>query len=118
MKHMLNKSLEREVDELQVYCVNRGEGCKWIGEKGSLTSHLRSTSGCKYEVVVCPNAKCGEKIERRNYITHAEKCLYRLCRYQYCGHKDTFKAITEGDGSPSHYSGCPDYPVTCPYDTL
>ena len=30
-----------------------------------------------YEAVKCPNAKCGETMERGKYAAHAEECLYR-----------------------------------------
>ena len=63
MKHMLNKSLEREIDELHVYCFNRKKGCKWEGKKGALANHLQSSSGCEYEEVKCS----GEKIQRKSY---------------------------------------------------
>lgn len=112
---MLNKALEREIDELQVYCFNRRKGCKWVGEKGALASHLQSSSGCKYEEVKCPNVKCGQKMERRRYTDHTESsCPWRQFLCQHCGKRDTFKAITEGDGAPSHYSQCPRYPLPCP----
>ena len=45
----------------------------------------------------------------RTVFFRSEECPYRPCICQYCGHKDTFKAITEGDGSPNHFSGCPNY---------
>ena len=113
--HMVNKSLEREIEELQVRCTNRGKGCRWVGEKGALSGHLKSDSGCKYEEVKCTLGKCGKKMERKLYKIHIEeKCSYRPYQCLYCGHKDTFKAIVSGDGANSHYSECPRFPLACP----
>ena len=107
----------REIDELQVRCVNKGKGCKWVGEKGTLSSHLRSNShGCEYMEVTCSFGSCGLKMERRQLKTHMEKeCIYRPYRCRYCFYKDTFKAITIGDTlSQSHHDTCQYYPVHCP----
>ena len=115
MKYMLNKSLEREIDELEVYCTYRGKGCKWVGEKAALANHLGSASGCQYQPVKCPLGNCGKKMTRVVYFAHVKnECLYRQCMCEYCGHKDTFKALTGGGGSPNHYDQCPQYPLACP----
>ena len=77
------------------------KGCKWVGEKGALASHLQSSSGCKYEEVKCPNVKCSQKMERRRYTDHAESaCPWRQFSCQHC--------------APSHYSQCPHYPLPYP----
>ena len=111
--HMVNKSLERDIEELQVRCTNQGKGCRWVGEKGTLSGHLKSDSGCKYEEVKCTLGKCGQKMERKLHKIHIEdKCLYRPYQCLYCGHRDTFKAIVPG--ANSHYSECPCFPLACP----
>jgi hypothetical protein len=112
---MLNKSLEREIEELQVRCPNQRKGCTWVGEKGGQENHLQSDSGCPYKEVECSLGSCKMKMERRCYANHLQsECVYRPYTCQHCGHKDTFKAITEGDGSQSHYDECPKYPLACP----
>ena len=81
-----------------------------------MVNHLQSTSGCKYEEVKCPNGKCTEKMMRVNYEAHVEnQCVYRMYKCRFCEYKDTFWAIMIGDGgSPSHYTQCAYYPLTCP----
>ena len=36
----LNKSLDRSLKQLQVYCTYREDGCRWRGELGELDRHL------------------------------------------------------------------------------
>ena len=115
--HIVNKSLEREIEELQVRCTNRGKGCTWVGEKGALSGHLKSDSGCKYEEVKCTLGKCAEVMERREHATHVEKdCVYRPYKCKYCGHKDFYIVFHLGIdvGPKSHFFWCPCYPVSCP----
>ena len=117
VNRMWNKSLEREIDELSVYCPNRERRCNWVGEKGSLKSHLMSDSGCQYEDVNCGNSLCTTIMERRYVSEHMENtCVHRPYTCQYCGHRDTYQAITEGyhGFSSSHYDECEKYPLNCP----
>ena len=53
--HIRDKSIKREINQLQVYCSKREEGCMWVGEVCSLETHLRSETGCDYVMVSCPN---------------------------------------------------------------
>jgi hypothetical protein len=113
--HIWNKSLGREIEELLVGCANQGKGCTWVGEKSALANHLQSDSGCAYEEVVCSFGRCKMKMERSSYKVHVEqKCWYRPYTCEYCGHKDTYKAIVVGENSTSHYQECSHFPVSCP----
>ena len=130
---MPNKAIIRKVNELKIRCTNHREGCGWVGELGRLKSHLDSDKGCGYVEVTCTNKGCGERVSRKDLQTHLkEKCYYRPYECEYCGHKDTYTAITgrqknpecldHSPGSPlakkarytDHYSECPEYPLACP----
>ena len=117
LQHVPNKAMIREVNELKIRCTNTSEGCGWVGELGELKSHLDSDKGCRYVEVTCTNKGCGERGWRKDLQTHLQhKCNYRPYQCEHCGHKDTYKAITEGAYSwmSSHYSECPEYPLACP----
>ena len=129
---MADKKVIRKVNELKIRCTNHREGCGWVGELGELKSHLDSDKGCGYVEVTCTNKGCGERVSRKDLQTHLEKCYYRPYECEYCGHKDTYTAITgkQRDSkcpnhppcSPmakkarytDHYSECPEYPLACP----
>jgi len=93
-QHVPNKSIERKVNELKIHCANHKNGCQWVGELSSSQSHLNSDKGCEYVEVSCTNM-CGEKMKRKylNEHTHSH-CLLRQYECKYCGHKDTYHAIT------------------------
>ena len=100
----------RDVNELKVWCTNHKEGCEWMGELGDVKSHLDSDKGCGYVEVTCTNEGCEESVSRRDLQTHMqEMCHYRPYECEHCGHKDTYKAVTD-----YHYSECPKYPLACP----
>ena len=108
-KHMLNKGLQREVDELEIRCTKQRVGCPWVGELSSLQAHLDSDEGCEYADVQCSN-KCGAMMMRRELEAHlAQQCPRRKIKCQYCCHKDTYLAITT-----QHCNECPYYPLPCP----
>ena len=104
-----NKQNERAVLSLHVLCVNTERGCDWIGEVNNITSHLKNSSGCKFEDVHCPNS-CGETFERQYLASHAEECPCRLINCQYCHIAGEYQFI---EGS-SHKEQCCKFPVACP----
>ena len=115
--HITDKKVIRKVKEFKIRCTNHKEGCGWVGELGGLKSHLDSDKGCRYVEVTCTNRRCRERVSRKDLQTHLqEKCYYRPYECEHCGHKDTYRAITEGAYSwkSSHYSECPEYPLVCP----
>ena len=104
-----NKQNERAVLSLHVLCTNTKRGCDWIGEVNNITSHLRISSGCKFEEGNCPNT-CGKTLERRYMDHHVKKeCPRRLTNCQYCGIVGEHKYI-EG----THKQQCYRFPVACP----
>ena len=104
-----NKQIDREVQQLHVYCTNKKKGCKWIGELKDITCHCEKDDGCKFEVVKCSN-DCGKMLQRRNLTTHAEKtCPLRTVTCQYCGETGFFQFIKGG-----HENECQKFPIQCP----
>ena len=107
--HVLNKSLKREIDDLEIRCTKQGLGCQWVGELSSLQTHLDSDKGCGYVEVQCSN-KCGAKMKRKELKAHFERqCPLRTIQCQYCRYEDTYRTITS-----KHYGECPHYPLPCP----
>ena len=74
---MLDKQLEREIRELQIYCVNHSrKNCLWEGEVSKLSEHLSSSCPQRESVNCCekcPNG-CGKLIKSREIETHREIC--------------------------------------------
>ena len=103
-----NKQNERAILSLHVLCTNTKRGCDWIGEVNDIASHLKNSSGCKFEDVHCPNS-CGETFERQLLVSHAEECPRRLINCQYC-HIEGEHQLIEG----SHKEQCCNFPVPCP----
>ena len=121
-QHVPNKAINRKINELKIHCTNHKSGCPWVGELGDSQSHLKFDKGCGYVEVSCTN-KCGEKMKRKDLNEHTHShCLLRQYKCKYCGHKDTYHAITAECGSKrqcdvhntSHYQKCPNYPQECP----
>ena len=142
--HVIHKGLRSEVNQLKIRCSNHGEGCQWTGELGALKLHLESDIGCGYVLVECPNqcnswvSKCMRKkppyrvptavlttLKRKDLEIHiTTHCYLRPYQCEFCGLKDTYKAIT-GQGlypvapiydNPynGHQAMCPEAPLTCP----
>ena len=128
-QHIPNKERIRDVNELKIWCTNHREGCRWLGKLGRLKSHLDSDKGCGYVEVTCTNKGCRERVSRKDLQIHSQKkCYYRPYECEYCGHKDTYTAITGDDQYSSsddnvssseddiqcHYEKCLEYPLACP----
>ena len=122
---MVNKALIREVNKLKIRCVHHREGCEWVGEIETQSTHLESASGCGYVDVLCANEgqfrKCGGRMKRKDFRTHTEnECYYRPYVCEHCGFGDTYIAIAFGENpmlsaaARSHYSMCNEYPLACP----
>ena len=124
---IINKSTQRNINGLHVYCINNKEGCKWKGELKDLSSHLQQgerEGECQYVSVQCKYTKgiiavfSGDKkfkicrlIDQRYKMSRHETndCPNRPYTCKYCSYKDTFYSVTE-----KHYSECRSYPVSCP----
>ena len=104
-----NKQNERAVNNLHVFCTNKDKGCDWQGEVNSITGHLASSDGCKFEEVDCSNG-CGESLERRHLSNHIDtECPCSNITCQYCaitGERQFIKG--------QHQQQCPKLPLPCP----
>ena len=65
--HQANKAVE----SLQVFCTNKKKGCNWQGEVNTVTDHIKSSDGCKFEDLTCPN-ECGMYFQRQHLTNHIE----------------------------------------------
>ena len=61
-----DKNLQKEIQNLEVYCSNRDKGCDWDGTLRDFQVHLET---CGFIVIECPN-ECGVKFERRFMSKH------------------------------------------------
>ena len=56
-----NKSLNRSLKQLQVYCTHRKDGCQWRGELGELGQHMNIRNECPLTIY-------GGDIKMTNYV--------------------------------------------------
>ena len=109
---IIDKKFQRQINELQVYCLHKKRGCLWIGELGKLTKHLeqdKTDGDCKFVQLSC-SLSCGKIIFRCKLEEHLTmECPLRACVCEYCGFSSTYEDVTT-----KHYSDCPNYPVVCP----
>ena len=109
---IIDKKFQRQINELQVYCLHKKYGCLWVGELGQLSKHLKDDEiygECKYVTLSC-TFSCGKQIFRCELEEHlSEDCPMRTCICEYCGYSSTYKEITT-----VHYPTCQNYPTVCP----
>ncbi|XP_068135793.1 TNF receptor-associated factor 5 [Hyperolius riggenbachi] len=97
---------KREVMNLLVYCRN-SPSCDVRVTLGRFQDHLAQ---CLYEVVLCSNIGCHEKVCRKDLETHLlTQCELRDAMCQYCS-----KSMTSIDLQVHTRKYCPLYPVPCP----
>ena len=116
--HILNKALKREINELEVHCINQQKGCEWKNELDNLEIHLKD---CGYSEVECSN-KCKHRLMRSRLGKHLRsECLLREYTCTHCRRTDSYHAIT-GDcppdkkhypAHPGHYDSCPELKLVC-----
>ena len=111
-----DKRLQRTLNDFQVYCSHKEEGCEWAGQLANLAQHLNVNplheaerlSGCQLTSLDCKH--CGECFQRRELVYHETSvCSQRPYSCEYCrDFKSTFEDVTS-----NHLSVCPDRPVPC-----
>ncbi len=125
--HILDKPVQREINQLKVRCSHHEEGCEWVGELGDLQTHLDSQTGCGYVEVECPNNYVGtvttarllskgrhvsfnkHVVYRRDLEEHLrDECDQRRYECQYCGEEDKYAIVL------LHHGECPNFPLDCP----
>ena len=67
---MPDKKLEKKILELNVYCVNRDDGCEWVGEILSLDNHLAKQCGFVHVDCKLEPFGCKEKLLRKDMLAH------------------------------------------------
>ena len=60
-----DRSCLREILQLSCFCLNKSNGCSWVGLLYELDEHL---SDCPYVIVICPLAEC--KVLRKDLENH------------------------------------------------
>ena len=111
----LDKSVQRHLNALNVYCTNRRKGCEWMGELRHLDHHLNANprsgeelTGCEFVELSCIHG-CGESFQRHSLPEHHNNCPSRPFSCEYCGHSSTYQDVVN-----SHWPECPQYPLQCP----
>ena len=99
--------LKRKIDELNVYCVNKANGCQVVTSLSKSKAHREE---CKYAKVICEQG-CGCVILHKDMQDHCKNtCQKRIISCSYCSKAGPYDEITD----EKHRSVCPDYPVGCP----
>lgn len=102
---------DQEVNNLYVYCTNRGKGCEWQGRLHSINDHLASgnADGCQFHEFPCP-CDCGMILQRQFITAHVKtECPNYEVDCQYC-HVNNKRHFIEGE----HKEVCPKFPLACP----
>lgn len=127
------KCLERQIQDLQVYCCHSkqliccpaseqtegailvletnddhagGDGCEWTGKLSELVNHLRTV--CKHAPVSCVWTSCKQTPERHLLNHHTIVCEHRLIECALCHKSITFRDV------PDHQANqCPCRMVNC-----
>ena len=86
-----DKRLQRTLNDFQVYCSHKEEGCEWAGQLANLAQHLNVNplheaerlSGCQLTSLDCKH--CGECFQRRELVYHETSvCSQRPYSCEYC----------------------------------
>lgn len=76
-----DKNLQKEIQNLEVYCTNKEKGCTWEGTLRESQAHIES---CEFVTIECPN-QCGASFERRFTTKHQdEDCAKRMIVCEFC----------------------------------
>lgn len=70
------------IENLDVTCVNKSEGCSWEGKFRDLQAHFRNE--CRYTQVKCQYKQCRFWDQRRKIRLHTRKCPHRQVKCRYC----------------------------------
>ena len=110
---VIDKKCLRIINGLQVYCLNRKEGCQWKGELKYLSMHTnqgKREGECLYEEVKCRYEECERKGQRHHLDFHEQqRCPQRPFKCRHCNTEGTHCFITE-----EHVKNCSKVPTACP----
>lgn len=105
--HMCYLPMKRDIDELEVYCVNREKGCETTSMLKVIEDHIKR---CEFESGTCKH-RCGASLLRKEIKEHERnECPNRIVRCQYCQETGQFKSIT----TSVHQARCQNFPIDCP----
>ena len=115
LKTVPDKFFQRKLNQLQVYCPNKSQGCEWVGELGSLEKHLSQESvegECQFVTVACSYLCSGnfQRCQLENHMTTA--CPNRPIACQYC------QEIICNKQSGEHQLVCKKVPIECTAKSL
>ena len=106
LNHIIDLPLKRKINELDVYCPNKGVGCDFQLKFGQISDHLHK---CEYTKVTCQQG-CGSTVYRKDLESHhSNKCPKRKFLCPYCSVSGCYDHITT-----DHRKECPEFPVGCP----
>ena len=95
----VDRSLQRDINGLSIYCPNKKDGCGWIGEIAHIDSHMKK---CE---ISC--SKCKQIIYFSTMKSHLDtECP---CYCPYCDITAEREVI-----SSKHKEKCSKFPITCP----
>ena len=108
-----DKKCLRDINGLQVYCLNQKKGCQWKGELKCLSTHTnqgKREGECLYEEAKCRYEECGSKGQRHHLDFHEKNsCPQRPFKCAHCNTKGTHCFITQ-----EHLKICSKVPTLCP----
>ena len=97
----VDKLLQREINELLIYCPNKNDGCSWSGEIARIDDHVKK---CE---ISC--SKCKQIVYFSAMKSHLDtECP---CYCPYCDITAEREVI-----SSEHKEKCCKFPITCPND--
>ena len=76
----IDRSTERKISSLRVYCLKKSQGCRWEGELGSLDHHVDPKEGdCVFVEVECEFSEmgCTTRVLRKDVLKHMEENTHK-----------------------------------------
>ena len=110
-----DKRLKQTLYEFKVYCTNKKQGCKWVGQLSQLDNHLNSNptqekqlEGCQFTLIQCLYGS--GLVQRSDIKVHQSyHCTKRPYSCEHCkSYYSTFEDITT-----NHWLECDYYPIQC-----
>jgi hypothetical protein len=98
---------EKDLKELSYYyfdCLNKHKGCKMQIYFEVFADHLEL---CLYEDLLCMFPKCIERVSRKDYLEHIDKCNFHIIQCKHC------KLYFAYNKFKKHLSECPERFMEC-----
>ena len=110
---IIDKLLQRTLNERLVYCTHKDTGCDWTGKLVTFDQHLNATpdsekrmEGCSIQTFKC--SYCDDMFKRGDMLDHESKCPRRPITCKHCEMFSAPEAELE-----EHWKECKGYPVQC-----